>query len=140
MGKQRLAGYEILEHTADLGIRSWGASLEEAFEQAAWGLIDVVGVRAEGPGQIRRLQASTADEAALLVDFLNELLFLIDSEDVGVVRIDVRAGGTELEAGVEVVSIPGQPEGVTVKAATYHQLEVRHASDGGVEARVYLDV
>ena len=50
-------GYEILEHTADLGIRAWGPSIEQAFEQAAWGLIDVIGIRAEGQAGKRTIRA-----------------------------------------------------------------------------------
>lgn len=37
------AGFEFLEHTADVGIRSFGASVEEVFEQATRGLAEIIG-------------------------------------------------------------------------------------------------
>ena len=134
------AGYSILEHTADLGIRSWGATREEAFEQAARGLIDVMGARARRPGVARSVKVSSTDAAAALVDFLNELIVLHEIEEVGFGRVRVsRVSDSELEADVEVAPLDGRADGTTVKAATYHQLEVLEGS-GRVEARVYLDV
>jgi SHS2 domain-containing protein len=134
-------GYEILEHTADVGIRSWGSSREEAFEQAAWGLADILGIRAGEPGEVRAVQAEATDLEALLVDFLNELLLLHEGEEVGFAAVRVQeASDTAVRAEVEVLPLQGEPEGTAVKAATYHRLEVREDEDGHVETRVYLDV
>lgn len=134
------AGYEILPHTAEVGIRSWGSSLAEAFEQAAWGLADILGATASGAGEARTIRASGSDEGALLVDFLNELLFVHESEEVAFSGIRIaRLSETDLEAEVTVVPLSGEPVGTAVKAATYHQLAVDRRPSG-VEARVYLDV
>jgi Archease protein family (MTH1598/TM1083) len=43
-----VAGFELLEHTADVGIRARGATLEEAFEQATLGLAEILGALAPG--------------------------------------------------------------------------------------------
>lgn len=134
-------GYEILEHTADVGVRSWGESREEAFEQAAWGLADIMGIRSGGPGEVRSVRAEAADVEALLVDFLNELLLVHEGEEVGFAAVRVQeVSDTAVRAEVDVVPLPGEPEGTAIKAATYHRLEVREHADGRVEARVYLDV
>jgi SHS2 domain-containing protein len=133
-----VGGYEILEHTADLGIRAWGDTLEEAFEQAAWGLLDTIGVRRAGPGEQRTIPAAGSDHASLLVDFLNELIFLQETEAVGFADVRVRRlTSSELEAGAEVMPLGDPADGVQVKAATYHLMEVRTDPP---EARVYLDV
>lgn len=135
------AGFEILEHTADLGIRSWGASVAEALEQAAWGLTDVLGIRASGPGTARRVTATGADAPSLLVDFLNELIVLHEAEVVAFAGIRVASvSDTRLEAAIDVLPLAREPEGVGVKAATYHQLRLETRPDGRTEARVYLDV
>jgi len=134
------AGHELLEHTADVGIRAWGATAEEAFEQAAWALVDLLGVRSSGPGEPRAIRVEAADRGVLLADFLNELVFLQESEEVGVARIHVHLEDGGLVAEANVVPLARPPEGATVKAATYHELEVRRAPDGRIEARVYLDV
>ena len=44
-GAPRTGGFELLEHTADVGIRAWAGSLEEAFEQATEGLAEAIGKR-----------------------------------------------------------------------------------------------
>ena len=77
---------------------------------------------------------------ALLVDFLNQLVFLHETEEVGFSRIRVTdATETALTAEVDVVPISGEPEGPPVKGATFHRLRVDRSPDR-VEAQVYLDV
>ncbi len=133
--------YEILEHTADVGIHARGRSLEEAFEAAARGLVDILGVWARGPGDVRRVRPEAGDAGALLVDFLNELLFLHETEGAAFVSVRVlSATETEAEAEVEVVPLQEATEGTVVKAATYHQLRVQRAPDGETDVRVFLDV
>jgi SHS2 domain-containing protein len=134
------AGFQILEHTADVGIRSWGPSVEEAFEQAGLALAEILGVRGEGSGDRRQVRASGHDPGALLVDFLNQLVFVHETEEVGFVSIDVVEGtDTELRAEIETVPLTQEPEGPPVKGATFHRLRVDRR-DGRVEATVYLDV
>ncbi|MDP9340984.1 MAG: archease [Actinomycetota bacterium] len=136
------AGYEILEHTADVGLRAWGASPEEAFEQAGWALAEILGAAAEGlPGVSRRVRAEADDLGALAVAFLDELLFLHESEEAGFAAIRVsRVGERDLQAEVGLTPLLGEPEGTAVKAATYHQLDVRRDPGGATELTVYLDV
>lgn len=134
-------GFEVLEHTADVGIRAWGPTLAEALEQAARGLVELLGARAEGPGEARRLAVEADDPGALAVELLNELLFLHETEEAGFAGVRVvGADGRRAEVEVELAPLPGEPEGTAVKAATYHRLAVERRPDGAVEIRVYLDV
>jgi SHS2 domain-containing protein len=134
-------GYRVLEHTADIGIESWGKTTTEAFEQAAWGLAEILGARSPGrESESIKVRATGSDVGALLVDFLNELLLLHETREVAFARIAVeRMTDTELDAEVGVAPIEGETETTGVKAATYHRLEVRTGPDG-VRARAYLDV
>ena len=140
-GDATAGNYEILEHTADVGIRAWGPTLAEALEQAARALVELLGAGREGPGRTRRIAVEAEDPGAVAVEFLNELLFLHETEEAGFggVRV-VRADDRRAEAEVELVPLPGEPEGTAVKAATYHRLAVERRPDGAVELRVYLDV
>jgi len=123
-----------------VGIRSWGTTLAEAFGQAALGLAEILAVRVDGPGEWREVTASAADTGGLLVDFLNQLVFLHETEEVGFARIRVtEATETDLRAEMEVVPLTAEPQGPPVKGATFHQLRVDRSPDR-VEARVYLDV
>jgi len=134
------AGYQIIEHTADLGVRAWGPTLEAAFEQAAWALVDLLDIRSTGEGTRRRLTLSGADAGSLLVDFLNELVFLCETEEVAVSDVTVRrVSDSELDAELSLGPLTSRSEGVVVKAATYHRLRVAR-DDGHVEVRVFLDV
>ncbi len=136
------AGYEVLEHTADLGIQAWGAAEPEAFEEAARALAEIMGVWLPGHGTRRVVRASAGDLAAVLVAFLNELLWLHETGSVGFAEVDVIAvSDTSIVAEVEVLPLPeGPPDGIAVKAATYHQLAVDRRPGEGVQLRVFLDV
>jgi len=135
------AGFELLEHQADVGVRAWGNTLAEAYEQAAWAVADILGARAEGPGTHRTIRLIGNDEGGLLVDFLNELLLLHETEDPGIAAIRVsNVTPTELDAQIELVPLDDTSEGLPVKAATFHQLRVERCPDGSIEVRVYLDV
>lgn len=135
------SGYELLEHTADVGVRSWGPTPEAAFEQAAWALVDLLDIRGEGVGGARRISASSGDVPGLLVDFLNELIFLHETEEVAVSGIRVvRLTDDSLEAEVETVPLARPLGGTVVKAATYHQVRVARSPDGPTETQVFLDV
>jgi protein archease len=103
-------------------------------------LAEIMGIRAEAGGAQREIQASGDDPGSLLVDFLNQLIFLHETEEVGFGRIRVpEATDTALRAEVEVVPLPGEPDGPPVKGATFHQLKVEQSGDR-FEAQVYLDV
>lgn len=135
------SGYELLEHTADLGIRAWGPTMPEAFEQATHALAEIMGLRVPGPGGRDVLRVSADDHGGLLVALLNELLWIHEARSVGFVEVDVIGlSETDLVAEVESAPAPETPDGLHVKAATYHQLAVERGPDGVVEARVYLDV
>ena len=141
------AGFELLEHTADVGIRAHGATLEEAFEQATLGLAEVQGAPTRGPeparasGEPAAVQVSAADTGGLLVDWLNEVLWLTDTRRAGVAGVRVERVGEGRASGSVVLTSDGPgPEGAFVKAATYHRLRVEPDPGGGWRVEVYLDV
>ena len=82
-----LRGHEVIEHTADIGLRVWAPSLEDVFAEAAIGLIGVMG-SAEGDAITEHVALEAADLDALLVDWLSEVLFLFEARNV--VPQDVR--------------------------------------------------
>ena len=134
-------GYEILEHTADVGIRARGSTLEEAFASAAEGLAELMGAWFPDQGHERPMEVRAADRAALLVVWMDELLYLHEAEDVvfGGFEVD-GVGDRRLRARVLVAARGDrQLEDVGIKAATYHRLRVNPDGEGWL-AQVYLDV
>ena len=135
------ARFELLEHTADIGIQARGATLEEAFEQATLGLAEVQGALAPGPGEPVAVEVSAPDPGGLLVDWLNEVLWLREVRQAALAGVRVERVG-EGTAGGSLLLAPGgpAPEGTFVKAVTYHRLRVEPAPAGGWLVEVYLDV
>jgi SHS2 domain-containing protein len=136
-----MGSHEILEHTADVGIRARGATLEECFEQATWGLAGIADIARPGAGESVAIELDADDPGALLVDWLSEVLYLHDVRDAVITSVSVDRAGRGRVAGSISLAPRGdvEPDGTQVKAITYHRLRVEHSVDGYV-AEVYLDV
>jgi SHS2 domain-containing protein len=135
--------FETFEHTADIGLAARGATLEELFANAAMGLVDLI-VDPSGLGEDTRVDVtvSAQDRDALLVAWLNELLYLLDSQGFLPRRCRIaRLTGTELTAELWGDRVDRDRHSLRrlVKAATYHGLRVAR-QDGRWEARVILDL
>jgi SHS2 domain-containing protein len=140
-------GFELLEHTADVGIRARGATLEEVFEHATEGLAEVLGAwrpgaaAGTGAAEIVAVRVSAADPGGLLVDWLNEVLWLREVRAAVLAGVWVERVGEDTAAGSVVLDGGGPPlDGTFVKAVTYHRLRVEADPAGGWLAEVYLDV
>jgi SHS2 domain-containing protein len=136
-----VGNYEILEHTADVGVEARGGTLEECFEQATLGLLEILGMQPAGRGTIVTLELVAEDLGGLLVDWLNEVLYLQDARDAVITALGVEKVTTRNATGwVSLAPRRGRHlEGTQVKATTYHQLMVDATPDGYV-ARVFFDV
>ena len=136
------ARYETFEHEADIGIRGFGGSIEEAFENAAVALYSVmVNVdKIERKGK-KVVTASAPDRELLLVEWLNALLALSDIERMVFSKFEVAIQGTSLigSAWGERLDRGRHETRVEVKGATYHLLKVSKQDDGYV-AQCVVDV
>jgi SHS2 domain-containing protein len=141
MGEGR--DFEIFPVTADKGIRAWGHDLPELFVNAARGLWSLM----VEPGTVRRegmipVEVKAADREALLVAWLNELLYLHEARGFVMADCAVRSlTDTALTAEMwgEPVDRMRHPLLGHVKAVTYHLLQVRPTEDGW-EGQVVVDV
>ena len=119
--------YEELDHTADVGIRAHGASLNELFAAAAAGMFSLVAdlrkVRAVGEVEVR---VKADDLEALMVRWLSELLFLHETQRLLLKEFDVRIAGTSLEARArgEAIDKKRHELKLNIKAVTYHRLRI----------------
>ncbi len=143
MGSRRAspAGHELVDHPADLGIHGWGPTVEPALEEVAEALLEILDVRTGRADTFERLELAGTDLGALLVDLLNELVFLAETRDEGIAEVRVlRAADGRLVAEVFLGPPDHRAGGTAVKAATYHQLGVVVGSKGATDLRVFLDV
>jgi SHS2 domain-containing protein len=132
--------FEILEHKADLKIRAFGKTKEELFLNTLLGMN--AGLRPEIQTQetkIRKIKIKSPDLAALLVDFLSEALYLIQTnkeiyDNVEFIKFTDREIAAEL-SGQEVERF-----GKDIKAVTYHGLGVYQKEDNIWEATILFDI
>ena len=135
--------FEILEHTADTGFRAWGSAPAELFENAALAMLSIAAEtdRVDVREQIT-VETTGEDYESLLVNWLNEVVYLFDSDRFAPKEFHVEAiEPTRLRAkvGGEPRDPQRHPWKLIVKAVTYHKLEVAQRN-GHWEAQVYLDI
>ena len=145
-------GFRLVDHTADLAIEAEAPTREAVLGQAALGLTAVLTGRPRAhdlarPEREVSFRVDAPDEAALVVAFLSELLWLHESEDLlwlggGVEIAELPDGGLRLSAhGNAVVHDPVKHgRGVEVKAVTYHGLRFGREPSGAWGLWVLLDI
>jgi SHS2 domain-containing protein len=136
-----MGAFEILEHTADVGILATGNTIEEVFHQATLGLADIMGISRPGEGSRVVVEVAGDDLGSLLVDWLSEVLWLHDSRDALLTNVEVLSVQNGRAVGAVALAPRGDADvaGTQVKAITYHQLAVEEGPDGWT-ARVFVDV
>ena len=131
-------GYREVEHTADWALEVWAPSVEELIEQAARGMYDLSSTSlTDAERTTRRIVVDAADAETALVGFLEELLYLQESERIAFETFRIELHGSELRADVEGAPVATQDK--EIKAVTWHDLEVAR-TDSGFSARVVFDV
>lgn len=136
-----MGDFEILEHTADVGLRATGKDLAELFANATRALTAIAGIWVPGPGDEHAVELEADDAGALLVDWLSEVIFLHDSNAMAIGGLSFdEITGRRAEGRVTLTPLPEGPgEGTQVKAVTYHRLRVEPTEAGWI-AEVYLDI
>jgi SHS2 domain-containing protein len=130
-------GYEEIEHTADWALRVHGEQLEDLFRNAAFGMLALMGITAAAsPVHSSSLSVNAGDPEALLVSFLEEILYRAEDEMQTTERITFQAfQSTSLAATLTcrpVVDIQKE-----IKAVTYNELKISRSADGFVTVIVF---
>ena len=131
--------FEEIEHTADLAIRAYGRDMSELFANAAHGMFALmVEHSAEEPICEREVSLEGMDQESLLVDWLNELIYLHEVEGETYSQFDIETlSPTQLKA--HVTGGPTKSKTKAIKAATFHELAIEEMADGLV-ATIVFDV
>lgn len=129
--------YRFVDHTGELQLEVEADSLDALFAEAAAALAEVLRGHGAGEPASRQVEVRAPDRAALLVEWLSELLYLADAEGFLAERVrSLQVGRRRLQATVE--GRRGRPSPL-LKAVTYHGLELRRRGHG-YHARVVFDV
>ena len=135
--------FDVIEHTADVGIAAYGDDLREAFANAARGLFSLMAdIDSVGEDVRHDVEVAADNREELLVAWLSELIYLFEVNDVLFSRFDIaELGEKKLKASCYGERIdPRRHEIKTgVKAATYHMLRVEQGEDG-CRVQVLFDI
>jgi SHS2 domain-containing protein len=141
-GKTVFARWEHFPHDADIGVRGYGATLAEAFAQAALALsAAVTDLNNIDPRERIELACSAPDAELLLAEWLNVLIFEMSTRQMLFSRFDVTIDGNDLRATVygEPVSRAKHEPAVEPKGATYTALSVQRDNEHWI-AQCIIDV
>lgn len=138
--------FEIIDHTADIGIVAYGKTKKEVFINAAKGMFEIIAgenrdLKENFYAKIK-LEAKSLED--LLIAWLNELLYLSEVKlvilnkfiikELSDGQIKAEVGGTKINH----LSIRVKRE---VKAVTYHRLEIKKDEESGLwSAQVIFDI
>jgi SHS2 domain-containing protein len=135
--------FEIIDHTADVGIIAYGSDIEELFSNAALALFSLI----TEPERIEEelnldLQVSSEDRDGLLVEWLNELIYLFDVKHILFNRFDIESlTHNNLKATCYGQNFDPMRHKIKVgvKAATYHMLRLEK-NGGGYKSQIIFDI
>ena len=136
--------YEFFDHTADIGVTVYGATLNELFQNAALALYEALGkfeLSTHDAERTLNLQADSAED--LLHDWLAELLYDLETQHVFYERIDLTAvERNSLSAALRggKINFSRSQTNEEIKAVTYHQLRIEQVQGSSWRATVIFDV
>ena len=135
--------FEFIDHTADIGILAYGADMKQVFANAARGLFSIItNLDSVAVKESRNIQVTAPDPEALLVQWLNELIYLFEAREILFNRFEITSiTDTELSAKAfgEKINLAKHELKTQVKAVTYHMLKIEQY-EVGFRAQVIFDV
>jgi SHS2 domain-containing protein len=136
-------GFEVIDHTADVGIIAYGLDTKELFSNAALALFSLITELESIENKFHLdLEVSSKDIDSLLIEWLNELIYLFDVKHILFNHFDIKRlthEGLQATCYGENFSAMKHKIKTGVKAATYHMLTIDR-SDDGFKTQVILDV
>ena len=138
--------FEILEHTADIGMAAYGKTKKEVFINAAKGMFKIIA------GENRNLKENFYDKIKLEADnlegllfaWLNELLYISETKLVILSKFKIKElSDFKIEAEIEGMKInpPSVKIEKEIKAVTYHRLEIKKDEESGLwRAQIIFDI
>jgi SHS2 domain-containing protein len=135
--------FEIIDHTADVGIIAYGVDIKELFANAALALFSLI-IELESIEEKVHLdlEVSSKHRDSLLIEWLNELIYLFDTKHVLFNRFIIeRVTHDRLKATCygEIFDPMRHMLKIGVKAATYHMLKLGKNGDG-YKAQIIFDI
>ncbi len=135
--------YEIIPHTADIGIKAYGKDLKELFRNAAYAMFDIIadldGLKAS---VTQSIEVKAANSEELLVAWLNELLYNFYTKQIIFFDFQIEEQKPDFLKAKAVGRHAGENRNrlkTEIKAVTYHELKIEEKGNG-LTATVIFDV
>jgi SHS2 domain-containing protein len=132
--------YKIIEHRADLKIKVFGKTKEELFENAVLAMNDYLQPEIKNSKIIKRkILIKSFDIKTLIVDFLSEILYLIQTKKETYFKTDFKKfNDTEINAFIFGRKVKKFNE--DIKAVTYYDLEIKQKEKNLWQATILFDI
>ena len=142
MTAKSAARWEHFPHEADAGIRGYGRSAAEAFEQAAQALTAAVTTAEIEPSTAVDVVCEAPDIELLFVEWLNAIIYEMAVRNMLFERFAVQIENHRLEGTLwgEPVDVERHAPACEPKGATYTALKVARDADGRWSAACIVDV
>ena len=138
--------YKYLPHTADVKFRASGKTLNEAFKNAAYALTDVITNHKKIKSTVKKtIKITSENKEALLYDFLEQFLILVDSKNfllnkIIILKIEEVKKGFKLTAKIAGDNHPKKYKiNMQIKAVTYQEMFIKKQK-GKFILQVVLDI
>jgi len=133
--------YQFLEHTADIKFKAFGKTLNEAFENTALAISEIIA----GENKIKPKKGITKnisgdDKENLIYNFIEEIVTLLDSENFLTAKAEVNVLGNNLKAtfyGDDASNYKGLDH---IKSPTYAEMYVKETENHNWEIQAVVDV
>jgi len=134
--------YEYFDVTADIGFKSYGNDLNEAFENAGLAIFNIISDTSDIDGEVEKsFEVTSEDEVSLLYDYLEELLFLHETEFMlfSEFHVDID-DNLHLKATIkgEGIDWDKHDRKTEIKAITFHKMDVKKTNHVMLQAIVDL--
>lgn len=131
-------GFEEVAHTADWALHVWATDFPQLASTAVEGMLALMKPKYSSKTSVLQIiQINGADEVELLVGFLSDVLYLLESQSLAPHQCGVVIKRKQLTAMISCVKVKSVAK--MIKAVTYHNLELIHTS-GGLECTLVFDV
>lgn len=119
--------YEYLDHTADAKFRAFGNNIEEAFTNSALAFTGIMTQQEIKAAVSKKIKVKSNSLESLLFDFLEELIFLLDTEGFilsEITKLNIDEDKFELEAEFKGDNADNYEMYTMIKAMTYHEMKI----------------
>lgn len=138
--------FEILEHTADIGVAAYGKNKKEVFINVAKGMFEIIAGENKNPKEnfYDKIKLEADNLEGLLFAWLNELLYIGETRLVVLNKFRIKELSDfqiKAEIGGTKINPPSVKVEKEIKAVTYHRLEIKKDEESGLwKAQIIFDI